>query len=198
MKTDENPYMMILGKSKVPDYLSSRFKVSYKNKSALFSSMKKAEARTGVRMEPEQRSKLISDFKDLIQKQGNLGNVKLIRLLDDSGLIPELDGFKVSKRVLDDYIGYARVELGLQVRSPTAGINKSYKKESDHNIQKAVELYSVRMKSIVEVANEMKWSWSRTRFILILSGVVLRARVDAIRIAGHKISRGKLNSVGVK
>ena len=52
--------------------------------------------------------------------------------------------------------------------------------------------------SIVEIANEMAWSWSKTREVLMLYGTKMRSRSEAITIAGHRISQGKHTTVGAK
>lgn len=154
--------------------------------------------RYGLRMSEDQRSKLIEDFKNVINKHGNLSNLELIKLLDKSKKIPILGGFKVSLRVLADYISLARVELRLPSKSPICAKSRRSKKYSDDTVKKVSDMYSVKQMSVVEIANEMAWSWSRTREVLISYGTQMRSRSEAISIAGNKASRGKLNSVGVE
>lgn len=153
--------------------------------------------RYGLRMTEEQRSKLIDDFKNVINKHGNLSNLELIKLLDKSKKIPILGGFKVSIRVLSDYISLARVDLRLPSKSPIHRNGKS-KKHSDEIVKKISDMYSVKKMSIVEIANEMAWSWSKTREVLMLYGTKMRSRSEAITIAGHRISQGKHTTVGAK
>jgi len=153
--------------------------------------------RYGLRMTEEQRSKLIDDFKLTIIKHGNLSNLELIKLLDKSKKIPILGGFKVSIRVLADYISLARVELRLPSKSPRCANGRS-KKYSADTVKKVSDMYSVKKMSIVEIANEMAWSWSLTREVLISYGTKMRSRSKAITIAGHRISQGKHTTVGAK
>lgn len=178
MQTNTNHYMMILGKSKVPDLLNSGFKVSYKNKGFLASEMKVAMHKNGLRMTSEQREKLINDFKIAIELHGNLSNPKLTKILKKDGNIPNIGNGDLTARTLYTYIGMARCRLGLDAKSPDPQrgdrSGKIYKKE---DIDKAVDLYAKKY-SISELAKEMRWSRSKTRRILMMNGAKVRSRSE--------------------
>ena len=198
MQTNTNHYMMILGKSKVPDF--SEMKISYKNKGFLASEMKVAMHKNGMRMTEGQRQKLIDDFKNAIELYGNLGNPKLTKILKKDGNIPKLDGStELSPRALYTYIGMARCRLGFEAKSPEPQrgdrSGKNYPKE---DVDKAVAMY-MNKHSISEVAEKMNWSKSKTRHILTsIAEVKMRTKSECRLLAEAKINREKTNIVGAK
>ena len=199
MQTNTNHYMMILGKSKVPDLLNSGFKVSYKNEGFLSSQMKVAMHKNGLRMTSEQREKLINDFKIAIELHGNLSNPKLTRILKKDGNIPNIGNVDITPRTLYTYIGMARCRLGLDSKSPEPQRgDRSGKKYAKEDIAKAVDMY-LNKNSISEVAKNMNWSKSKTRHILTkIENVKMRSRSEGKLLYEAKTYREKPNSVGVK
>lgn len=199
MQTNTNHYMMILGKSKVPDLLNSGFKVSYKNEGFLSSQMKIAMHKNGMHMTSEQREKLINDFKTAIELHGNLSNPKLTRILKKAGNIPNIGNGDITARTLYTYIGMARCRLGLDSKSPEPQRgDRSGKNYSKDDIAKAVDMY-LNKNSIREVSKSMNWSRSKTRHILTsIADVKMRTKSEGRLIAEAKINREKTNSDGVK
>lgn len=199
MQTNTNHYMMILGKSKVPDLLNSGFKVSYKNEGFLSSQMKIAMHKNGMHMTSEQREKLINDFKIAIELHGNLGNPKLTRILKKAGNIPNIGNGDITPRTLYTYIGMARCRLGLDSKSPEPQRgDRSGKNYSKEEIAKAADMY-LNNQSISEVSRCMSWSKSKTRHILTsIAGVKMRTKSEGRLLAESKINREKPNSVGAK
>lgn len=199
MQTNTNHYMMILGKSKVPDLLNSGFKVSYKNKGFLASEMKVAMHKNGLRMTSEQREKLINDFKIAIELHGNLSNPKLTKILKKDGNIPNIGNGDLTARTLYTYIGMARCSLGLDSKSPEPQRgDRSGKNYAKEDIAKAVDMY-LNNQSINEVSRNMKWSKSKTRHILTsIADVKMRSKSEGRLLAEAKINREKTNNVGAK
>ena len=199
MQTNTNHYMMILGKSKVPDLLNSGFKVSYKNEGFLSSQMKVAMHKNGLRMTSEQREKLINDFKIAIELHGNLSNPKLTRILKKDGNIPNIGNVDITPRTIYTYIAMARCRLGLDSKSPEPQRgDRSGKNYSKDDIAKAVDMY-LNKNSIREVSKSMSWSRSKTRHILTsIADVKMRTKSEGRLLAESKINREKPNSVGAK
>ena len=200
MQTNTNHYMMILGKSKVPDLLNSGFKVSYKNEGFLSSQMRVAMHKNGMHMTAEQREKLINDFKIAIESHGNLGNPKLTKILKKDGNIPNIGSGGLAARTLYTYIGLARCRLGLDSKSPEPQRgDRSGKNYSKEDIAKAVDMYVNKKNSIRDVAGKMNWSKSKTRHILTtMAKVKMRSKSEGRLLSEAKINREKSTSVGVK
>lgn len=192
-----NYYMLILGKSKVPDLLSSGFKVSYKNEGFLSSQMKIAMHKNGMHMTSEQREKLVNDFKIAIELHGNLSNPKLTRILKKAGNIPNIGNGDITPRTLYTYIGMARCRLGLDSKSPEPQRgDRSGKNYAKEDIARAVDMY-LNNQSINEVSRSMNWSKSKTRHILTaIAKVKMRTKSEGRLIAESKINREKTNSAG--
>lgn len=188
-----NYYMMILGKSKVPDLLNSGFKVSYKNEGFLSSQMKVAMHKNGMHMTSEQREKLINDFKTAIELHGNLSNPKLTRILKKAGNIPNVGNGDLTQRTLYTYIGHARCRLGLDSKSPEPQRgDRSGKNYAKEDIAKAVDMYTNKKNSISEVAKNMNWSKSKTRHILTkIENVKMRSRSEGKILSGIKMRNSK-------
>lgn len=199
MQTNTNYYMLILGKSKVPDLLNSGFKVSYKNEGFLTSQMRVAMHKNGMHMTAEQRENLINDFKIAIELHGNLGNPKLTKILKKDGKIPNIGSGGLAARTLYTYIGLARCRLGLPSKSPEPQRgDRSGKNYSKDDIAKAVDMY-LNNQSIREVSKSMNWSRSKTRHILTsIADVKMRTKSEGRLISEAKINREKTNSDGVK
>ena len=184
--------MLALGIESPPSELSSGFKVSYKNEGFLSSQMRVAMHKNGMHMTPEQREKLINDFKIAIELYGNLSNPKLTKILKKDGNIPNLGSGGLAERTLYTYIGLARCRLGLDSKSPERQrgdrSGKSYAKE---DIESVVDMY-LNNNSINEVSRSMNWSKSKTRNILIKIGnVKMRSKSEGRLISEAKINREK-------